>query len=57
MIESHPSEWGTKGHVGADAQSGLLRSVLGTASHAGYFAEGIALLRGLEAMAFGDVGY
>ena len=51
MIEGYRNERGTKGHVGADAQSGVVRSVLGTASHAGYFAEGIALLRGLEAMA------
>ena len=57
IIKGHPNGWGTKGHVGADAQSGVVRSVLGTASHAGYFAEGIALLRGLEAMALGDAGY
>ena len=38
MIGGHPDGRGTKDHVGIDAQSGMVRSVLGTASHAGYFA-------------------
>ena len=57
MIEGHPTGWGMKAHIGADAQSGLMHSVRGTSGHVSDIAEGNALLHGRETAAFGDAGY
>ena len=57
MIEGHPTGWGMKAHIGADADSGLVHSVRGTSGHVSDIAEGNALLHGQEAVAFGDAGY
>jgi IS5 family transposase len=44
-------------HIGADADSGLVHSVRGTAGHVADIAEGNTLLHGQESVAFGDAGY
>jgi IS5 family transposase len=44
-------------HIGADAESGLVHSVRGTAGHVADIAEGNTLLHGQESVAFGDAGY
>lgn len=49
------NQWyfGTKAHIGVDADSGLVHSVRGTDGHV----SGNALLHGQEAVAFSDAGY
>lgn len=53
------NQWyfGMKAHIGADADSGLVHSVRGTAGHVADIAEGNTLLHGQETVAFGDAGY
>jgi IS5 family transposase len=53
------NQWyfGMNAHIGADAESGLVHSVRGTAGHVADIAEGNTLLHGQETVAFGDAGY
>jgi IS5 family transposase len=53
------NQWffGMKGHIGADAESGLVHTVRGTSDHVSDIAEANALLHGDESLAFGDAGY
>jgi transposase, IS5 family len=53
------NEWhfGMKAHIGVDAQSGLVHTVVGTAANAADITQAGALLHGDEADAFGDAGY
>ncbi|AVA33698.1 MULTISPECIES: IS5 family transposase [Cupriavidus] len=49
--------FGMKAHVGVDAASGLVHSVVGTAANESDVSQAHALLHGHEAHAFGDAGY
>ncbi len=49
--------FGMKAHVGVDAESGLVHSVVGTAANVADVTQAGALLHGDETHAFGDVGY
>jgi len=49
--------FGMKAHIGVDAQSGLVHTVLGTAANVADITQAGALLHGDEADAFGDAGY
>ena len=53
------NQWyfGMKAHIGADAESGLVRTVRGTSGHVSDIAEANTLLHGEESLAFGDAGY
>src|ERR1700756_656854 len=53
------NEWhfGMKAHVGVDADSGLVHSVVGTAANVSDVSQAHALLHGHEEQAFGDAGY
>lgn len=53
------NQWyfGMKAHIGADAESGLVHTVRGTAGHVSDIAEAHTLLHGEESLAFGDAGY
>ncbi len=53
------NQWyfGMKAHIGADAESGLVHTVRGTAANVCDVVEANALLHGDEADAFGDAGY
>ncbi len=53
------NQWhfGMKAHIGADAESGLVHTVIGTAANVNDVTQGNALLHGDEADAFGDAGY
>ncbi|CAN7753103.1 IS5 family transposase [Cupriavidus necator] len=53
------NEWhfGMKAHVGVDAASGLVHSVVGTAANESDVSQAHALLHGHEEHAFGDAGY
>ncbi len=53
------NEWsfGMKAHVGVDAASGLVHSVIGTAANESDVSQAYALLHGHEDHAFGDAGY
>ena len=53
------NQWhfGTKAHVGVDAQSGLVHTFVATAANAHDVTQADALLHGEEAAAFGDAGY
>ena len=53
------NQWhfGMKAHIGADAESGLVHTVLGTAANVNDVTQGNALLHGEETDAFGDAGY
>lgn len=53
------NQWhfGMKAHIGVDAHSGLVHSVIGTAGHVSDISQAQALLHGEETMAFGDAGY
>jgi IS5 family transposase len=46
-----------KAHIGVDAESGLVHSVLGTAANVSDITQAGALLHGDEQLAFGDAGY
>ena len=61
--EIHPTkmgnQWhfGMKAHIGADAESGLVHTVKGTAANVNDLVEANSLLHRNEADAFGDAGY
>ena len=49
--------FGMKAHIGADADSGLVHTVRGTAGNVHDVTEGNSLLHGQEKFGFGDAGY
>jgi transposase, IS5 family len=49
--------FGMKAHIGADADSGLVHTVIGTSGNVHDVTEGNSLLHGQEVMGFGDAGY
>ncbi len=49
--------FGMKAHIGVDAESGLVHSVIGTAANVADVTQAGALLHGEEEVAFGDAGY
>lgn len=53
------NQWyfGMKAHVGTDAESGLVHSVIGTAANAADVTQAHDLLHGEEEVAFGDAAY
>ena len=53
------NEWhfGMKAHIGVDADSGLVHTVIGTSGNVADVVEGNSLLHGEETDAFGDAGY
>ncbi len=53
------NQWyfGMKAHIGADAESGLVHTVRGTAGNVNDVVEGNSLLHGEETDAFADAGY
>ena len=53
------NQWyfGMKAHIGVDAESGLVHTVIGTAGNVGDVTQAGALLHGDETDAFGDAGY
>jgi len=53
------NEWhfGMKAHIGVDADSGLVHSVVGTAANVSDVSQAHALLHGHEEEAFADAGY
>lgn len=53
------NEWhfGMKAHIGVDADSGLVHTVIGTAANVADVTQAHALLHGDEQQAFGDAGY
>ena len=53
------NQWhfGMKAHIGVDAESGLVHSLVSTAANVGDVTQAGALLHGEEADAFGDAGY
>ena len=53
------NQWyfGMKAHIGTDAESGLVHSVIGTAANIADINVAAALLHGEEEVAFGDAGY
>jgi IS5 family transposase len=53
------NQWyfGMKAHIGVDADSGLVHSVVGTAASVSDVTQAGALLHGQEESAFGDAGY
>ncbi len=53
------NQWhfGMKAHIGVDAESGLVHTVIGTAANINDVTQGHALLHGEEAEVFADAGY
>ena len=53
------NQWhfGMKAHIGVDADSGLVHTVIGTSGNVADVTEGNSLLHGEETDAFGDAGY
>ena len=53
------NQWhfGMKAHIGVDAESGLVHSVIATAANVNDVTQAGALLHGDEELAFGDAGY
>jgi IS5 family transposase len=53
------NQWyfGMKAHIGVDADSGLVHTVIGTAANVNDVTQAKALLHGEEEIAFGDAGY
>lgn len=53
------NQWyfGMKAHIGVDAHSGLVHTVIGTAGHVSDISQAQAVLHGDEQVAFGDAGY
>ncbi|NLG75112.1 MAG: IS5 family transposase [Xanthomonadaceae bacterium] len=49
--------FGMKAHIGADAESGLVHTVIGTPANTNDVTQAAALLHGDERIAFGDAGY
>jgi IS5 family transposase len=53
------NQWhfGMKAHIGVDAESGLVHTVIGTAANVNDVTQGHALLHGEETVVFADAGY
>jgi IS5 family transposase len=53
------NQWhfGMKAHIGVDAESGLVHTVIGSAANVNDVTQAGALLHGQETVAFGDAGY
>jgi IS5 family transposase len=53
------NQWhfGMKAHIGVDADSGLVHTVIGTAANVNDVTQGHGLLHGQEAVVFADAGY
>ena len=53
------NQWhfGMKAHIGVDAHTGLVHTVIGTAGNVSDISQAEALLHGEETMAFADAGY
>ena len=53
------NQWhfGMKAHIGVDADSGLVHSVIGTAANVNDVTQGHGLLHGQETVVFADAGY
>ena len=53
------NQWhfGMKGHIGVDADSGLVHTFIGTAANANDVTQGHGLLHGEETVVFADAGY
>lgn len=53
------NQWhfGMKAHIGVDAESGLVHTVIGTAANVNDVTQAAALLHGQEQHVFGDAGY
>jgi len=53
------NQWhfGMKAHIGVDAESGLVHTVIGTAANVNDVTQAGQLLHGRETVAFGDAGY
>lgn len=53
------NQWhfGMKAHIGVDAESGLVHTVIGTAANVNDVTQGHALLHGEEVVVFADAGY
>ena len=53
------NQWhfGMKAHIGVDAQSGLVHTVIGTAANVNDVTQGHGLLHGNETDVFADAGY
>ena len=49
--------FGMKAHIGVDAESGLVHTVIGTAANVNDVTQAGALLHGQETSAYGDAGY
>lgn len=49
--------FGMKAHIGVDADSGLVHTVIGTAANVHDVTQGHGLLHGEESVVFGDAGY
>lgn len=49
--------FGMKAHIGVDAQSGLVHTVIGTAANVNDVTQAAKLLHGKEEHAWGDAGY
>jgi IS5 family transposase len=49
--------FGMKAHIGVDAESGLVHTVIGTAANVNDVTQGAALLHGKEEVVFADAGY
>lgn len=49
--------FGMKAHIGVDADSGLVHSVIGTAGNVSDVSQAAGLLHGDEVVAYGDAGY
>jgi IS5 family transposase len=57
MTGGHPDGWGMKAHIGVDAQSGLVHTVIGTPANVNDVTQGHGLLHGGEEVVFADAGY
>jgi IS5 family transposase len=55
--KGHAWHFGMKAHIGVDAGSGLVHTVVGTAANVADVAQAHALLHGEEKAGFGDAGY
>ena len=52
-----PTHFGMKAHIGVDAESGLVHTVIGTAANVNDVTQGHGLLHDQEQMVFADAGY
>ncbi len=55
--KGNPWHFGMKAHIGVDAQSGRVHTLIGTAAHVHDITQAQALLHGDETDVFGDAGY